>query len=142
MTNISRFDVVDYLDDESKMAAYLSGSIEEGGVPLLLKALGDVARARGMSGIAEAAGLTRPSLYKSLGEGGNPSLKTIFQVIDALGFSLAIEPKAKATAVRSYALGVANHRTAVAEKSAVRRYAAAAKSAGKTSSRTKTAKKK
>ncbi|UHQ20210.1 hypothetical protein LVB87_03340 [Lysobacter sp. KIS68-7] len=46
MPTTSKFDVVDYLDDESKIAAYLSGSIEEGGVPLLLKALGDVARAR------------------------------------------------------------------------------------------------
>src|SRR5688572_32703083 len=94
MTNTtSKFDVAKYLVDDQTIANYLDDCMEEGGTPLFLKAVGEVARARGMSEIAASAGLTRASLYKSLGEAGNPALSTMERVIDSLGFRLSVVPK-------------------------------------------------
>lgn len=89
----SRFDVEDYLVDEELMGYFLTDCLEEGGVPLFLDAIGEVARARGMSDLAASSGLTRTSLYKALNEGGNPTVKTVVQVLDGLGFRVTIVPK-------------------------------------------------
>ena len=62
----TRFDAADYLDTEARQVAYIAAALESG------DALGLVARARGMGGIAKKAGLNRESLYKALGESGNP----------------------------------------------------------------------
>ncbi|WP_434699710.1 addiction module antidote protein [Trueperella pyogenes] len=78
------------------IAAYLNAALEEGDPALLQVALGDVAKARGVTAIAREAGVGRESLYKSLSENGNPSWQTITKVLTALG--LKIEVKAIALA--------------------------------------------
>ena len=94
-TTTEKFDVTEYLVDEETMANYLADCLAEGGITLFLHAMGEVARARGMSVIAADTGLTRASLYKALGEGGNPGLITIAKVLDTLGFTLSVVPKAR-----------------------------------------------
>jgi probable addiction module antidote protein len=86
------FDPARYLDDEEGIAEYLRIICEEGSPAEIASALGDIARARGMSEVAEKAGLSRQALYKALSEDGNPELATIAKVAEALGFRLAIVP--------------------------------------------------
>lgn len=86
----SPFDVAEYLDDEADIAAYLQAVLEENDPVLLRLALGDIAKARGMSEIARQAGVNRQSLYKSLSEDGNPAYDTIQKVIAALGLKLTV----------------------------------------------------
>jgi len=84
----SAWDVSEYLQSEADVAAYLNEVLAEGDLGLLQAALGDVAKARGMSDIAAKAGVGRESLYKSLSENGNPSFSTIRKVTEALGLQL------------------------------------------------------
>jgi probable addiction module antidote protein len=123
-TNTTRFDVARYLVDEDTMAHYLSDCFDEGGDALFLQAVGDVARARGMSGVANDSGLTRASLYKALGEGGNPALDTVARVLDTLGFRFAIQPKqaaAKPARVRKVAKATGPVKKAATKRNASRR---------------------
>lgn len=91
---LTPFDVVDYLDTPDRVAGYLEAVFEDGDPALIAAALGDVARARGMHGMAEASGVSRAGLYKSLSADGNPTLTTMIGVLDALGLRLATVPKA------------------------------------------------
>ncbi|MBC3920381.1 putative addiction module antidote protein [Undibacterium sp. CY18W] len=86
----STWDVTDYLKTEEDQALYLDACIEEadGDVAFIAKALGDIARARGMSQIASDTGLSRESLYKALSVDGNPSFATILKVMKSLGLEL------------------------------------------------------
>jgi probable addiction module antidote protein len=68
--------------------AYLEAALEDGDAAVIAAALGDVARARGMTDVARKAGLGRESLYKALSPGGNPELSTILRVLKALGLRL------------------------------------------------------
>lgn len=86
------FHVEDYLRTDEEIAAYLSAALEENDPSFFNIALGDVARARGMSAVAERAGVGRESLYKSLSKDGNPQFGTIVDVLGALGFKLTIAP--------------------------------------------------
>ncbi|MUV15030.1 addiction module antidote protein [Noviluteimonas gilva] len=86
----SRFDVGRYLAGDEVMANYLTDCFEEGGTALFLKAIGEVARARGMSELANRTGLTRASLYKALAEDGNPAFDTLARVLDTLGFRVCV----------------------------------------------------
>ena len=88
------FDVADYLSTPEDMAAYLAASIEEseGRVEFIARALGDIARAWGMTELARATGLGRESLYKALSENGNPQLGTVLSVVSALGLELTVRP--------------------------------------------------
>ncbi len=70
------------------MVAYLEAAFEEGDVSLIAAALGDIARAKGMTDVAREAGLGRESLYKALSPDGNPELRTIMRVMEALGLRL------------------------------------------------------
>ncbi len=88
------FDVVDHLKTDQDMAEYLSLVIEDGDPALLAAALGDVARARGMTQIADAAGVTREALYKALRPGSQPRFDTIARVCTALGLKLTVQPAA------------------------------------------------
>jgi probable addiction module antidote protein len=90
----SRWDVADYLDTEEDMALYLDACLEEdpGDGSLIRSALGDIARARGMTQLAHDTGLTREGLYKALSTEGNPAFSTIFKVIRALGVKLHATP--------------------------------------------------
>ncbi len=92
-TKTTRFDVAEHLRTPEEMAAYLEASIEEanGDATLIAKALGDIARAKGMSQVAKDAGLSRESLYKALSGDRNPNFDTILKVITALGIKLHAE---------------------------------------------------
>lgn len=86
------WDVALFLNNEADIAAYLNLVMEENDPDQLQEALGDVARARGMAQVAEAAGAGRESLYKSLRQEANPSFKTITKVLRALGLRLQVVP--------------------------------------------------
>lgn len=75
------------------MAAYLEAALDEGDATVVAAALGDIARAKGMTQIARATGLGRESLYKSLSATGNPELATVLRVIAALGLELHAAPR-------------------------------------------------
>jgi len=86
-TITSRYDVAEHLRTPQEMAAYLEASMEEakGDAALIAKALGDIARAKGMSQVARDAGLSRESLYKALSGERSPDFETILKVVGALG---------------------------------------------------------
>jgi probable addiction module antidote protein len=90
------FDMVNYLESEEDIAVYLQLAIEDGDPALIAAALGDIARARGMSQLARDTGLSRESLYKSLSGERAPSSDTLFKVLRALGFKLSVQPIAQA----------------------------------------------
>jgi probable addiction module antidote protein len=92
MVKTTRFDVAEYLDTPERQAEYISAALETGDATFVRDAVGIVARARGMSDIARAAGLNRESLYKALGEKGNPEFGTMLGVLRALGLELAARP--------------------------------------------------
>jgi probable addiction module antidote protein len=89
---LTPFDSTRYLDDESAIAEYLSAFLEAGDDRALLMALGQVARARGMTQVARAAGVSRESLYKALGPDGHPQFDTVMKVARALGVQLRVVP--------------------------------------------------
>jgi len=93
-TITSRYDVAEHLRTTEEMAAYLDACIEEadGDAAFIAKALGDIARARGMSQIARDTGLSRESLYRSLDGEHIPSFDTILKVTKALGIHLHADP--------------------------------------------------
>ncbi len=82
------WDPAKYLKSEADMAAYLKAALEEGDPALVAAALGDIARAKGMTALARDTGLARESLYKALSPTGNPELATILKVVEALGLKL------------------------------------------------------
>jgi len=82
------FDPAAYLDGPDAMLAYLEGAFADGDANEIADALGVVARARGMSQLAEETGLSRQALYKALNSDGNPEFATILKVIRALGYRL------------------------------------------------------
>ncbi|WP_321782713.1 addiction module antidote protein [Paraburkholderia sp. J94] len=90
---IARFDAADYLDSEEAIAAYLNAALEEGDPDLLVAAIADVAKARGIAKVAADAGLGRESLYKTLSPGSKPKLETIFKLMHALGIKLVASPE-------------------------------------------------
>lgn len=88
----NNFDVSKYLDTPEDIRDYLAIALEDGDELALQLALGDIARAKGMSKIAAETGLNRESLYKSLSAKGNPSFATISKVAAALGLKLTFQP--------------------------------------------------
>ncbi len=92
MTTFATFDVADYLDNEETIAEYLNAAAEDADPAVLLAALSDVAKARGMATVAKAAGLGRESLYKALAPGSHPRHETISAVMRALGVRFAVTP--------------------------------------------------
>ena len=89
------FDPAEYLDDDESIAAYLDEAMSTGDPKFIAKSLGVVARARGMTQIAKDTGLSRESLYRALGDDGNPEFATLLSVISALGFRLGVATKPK-----------------------------------------------
>ncbi|MDD3948521.1 MAG: putative addiction module antidote protein [Anaerolineaceae bacterium] len=92
-TKTSKYDVAEHLRTPEEMAAYLEACLEEanGDAAFIAKALGDIARAKGMSQVAREAGLSRESLYKALSGERTPGFDTILKVIGALGLRLHAE---------------------------------------------------
>ena len=86
------FDAANYLNDEEAVAAYLAAVMEEGDPALLAGALGDIARARGMTQLAKDTGLSRESLYRSLSGERAPSSDMLFKVLKAMGLQLSVQP--------------------------------------------------
>lgn len=92
-TKTTRYDVSEHLQTSEEMAAYLEACIEEadGDAAFIAKALGDIARAKGMTQVARDAGLSRESLYKALSGGRSPSFDTILKVMKALDLKIHAE---------------------------------------------------
>jgi probable addiction module antidote protein len=82
------WDAAEHLESEEDMVAYLEAALEEEDATVIAAALGDIARAKGMTEIAREAGLGRESLYKALSPEGNPELATVLKVVRALGLRL------------------------------------------------------
>ena len=87
-TDTYPWDAADYLETEEDMVAYLEAALQEDDHRLIAAALGDIARAKGMTAVASEAGLGRESLYKSLSQNGNPEFATVLKVMRALGLRL------------------------------------------------------
>lgn len=87
-TETRPWDAAEHLETEEDMAAYLEAALEEGDASLVAAALGDIARAKGMTWIARETGLGRESLYKALAPEGNPELATVLKVVRSLGLKL------------------------------------------------------
>jgi len=92
ISDLPDFDSAEYLNSEEDIAAYLTTVIEENDPALLAAALGDIARARGMSQVAKDAGIAREALYKALRPGSEPRFETISRVCAALGVRLVAQP--------------------------------------------------
>ncbi len=92
-TKTRRWDAVDYLKTKRDVAAYLEAVLEEGDPALFAAALGDVARAKGMTRVARETGLGRESLYKALSPDGNPEFATVLKVLRSLGVKLHASAK-------------------------------------------------
>ncbi len=92
-TTTSKYDVAEHLRTPEEMAAYLEACLEDanGDAAFIAKALGDIARAKGMSQVARDAGLSRESLYKALSGERSPDFDTILKVVNALGLKLHAE---------------------------------------------------
>ena len=82
------WDAADHLVSAEDMALYLEAALDEGDASLVAAALGDIARAKGMTEIARSTGLGRESLYKALSPDGNPEFATVMKVVHAVGLSL------------------------------------------------------
>ena len=89
-TTTTIWDPATHLATADDVAAYLEAALQDGDPQLVGAALGDIARAKGMSKVARDAGLGRESLYKSLSSSGNPELATVLKVISALGLELHV----------------------------------------------------
>jgi probable addiction module antidote protein len=88
----SKFDIADYLDSNEMIAEYLNSVLEEGDNSDVVNALGHIAKAIGMTKIAEETGLSRPSLYKALSDGAKPQFSTIMKVLRAVGGQIKVKP--------------------------------------------------
>jgi probable addiction module antidote protein len=94
-TKTAPYDVAEFLETPEEMAAYLEACIQEsdGDAAFIAKALGDIARAKGMTQVARESGLSRESLYKALSGDRSPGFDTILKVISALGLQLSASVK-------------------------------------------------
>jgi probable addiction module antidote protein len=95
-TKTATWDPAEHLETDEDVAAYLEAAFEEGDPALVAAALGDIARAKGMTQLARETGLGRESLYKALSPSGNPEFATIMKVISALGLKLHAAPAGSA----------------------------------------------
>lgn len=87
----TKFDIVNHLENEEAIIAYINAAIDDEDPDFILTALGDIARARGMTQVAADAGLGRESLYKALSPGAKPRFDTVLKVMQALGIRLRAE---------------------------------------------------
>ncbi len=90
ISELSKFDVVDYLKTDKDMAQYLNAILEDGDPALFIAAIGDIARAKGMMDLSKRSGVTREALYRALKMGAQPRFETVAKVINALGMRLAV----------------------------------------------------
>src|SRR5262245_42006647 len=93
----TRWDASEFLDSDEAIAAYLNAAFEDGDPGFIAASIGHVAKAKGMSQIARETGLSRESLYRALGDGGNPELSTMTKVMRALGMRIHVAPAGRPT---------------------------------------------
>jgi probable addiction module antidote protein len=96
----SKFDIADYLDSNEMIAEYLNAVLEDGDDSDIITAIGHIAKAIGMTKIAEETGLSRPSLYKALSDGAKPQFETIMKVLRAVGGQIKINPVKTTTVLK------------------------------------------
>jgi probable addiction module antidote protein len=94
MIKVTKWDSADYLTSPRAIAAYLDAAFTDGDPKVIAKALGNVARAKGIAQIAESAGVTKSGLYKALSEDGDPRLSTLVGALRAMGFELKLKKAA------------------------------------------------
>ncbi|AOI80382.1 addiction module antidote protein [Burkholderia sp. NRF60-BP8] len=92
ISELAEFDGAKYLKDEEAIRHYLAQAFEDGDPRLIQVALGNVAKARGMTALARESGVKREALYRALSEGGNAEFATIMKVVAALGLHLTVAP--------------------------------------------------
>lgn len=92
MKKATKWDASEQLEAEADIAAYPSTALEDGDASLIAAALGDIARAKGMTQLAKGTGITRDGLYKALSPTGNPSFGTAQKILRAFGLQLSITP--------------------------------------------------
>lgn len=90
ISDLSQFDILDYLKTDRDMAEYLTAVLEDGDPALFVAAIGDIAKAKGMTEIAKKSGVTRESLYRALKIEARPRFETVAKVIQALGMKLSV----------------------------------------------------
>jgi probable addiction module antidote protein len=88
----TKFEIADYLDNNAMISEYLNTVLEEGNNDDIVAAIGHIAKAIGMTKIAEETGLSRPSLYKALSDGAKPQFSTIMKVLRAVGGQIKVNP--------------------------------------------------
>jgi probable addiction module antidote protein len=98
MPKLKAFDVADYLDNDEVIAEYLTAALEDDDPDVFLMAVADVAKARGMSHVANETGLGRESLYKAFAPGAKPRYDTVLKVLKAVGIQLQATPAVESTA--------------------------------------------
>ena len=86
------FDSADYLNSAESIAAYLDKYLEDATPEELREAMATVARSHGVSDLARSSGVSRPGIYKALGQDGNPSFETVRALLAAMGLRLTVEP--------------------------------------------------
>ncbi len=86
----TKWDAAEFLTSDEAIAAYLEAAFEDGDPKMIAVALGDIAKAKGMSAVAKEAGVTREALYKSLSDRGDPKLSTLIGVMRALGLRFTV----------------------------------------------------
>jgi len=94
---ITRWNILDYLDNEKAIAAYLQVALEESNPSGFIGAIGDVVRACGINAIAKEMGVSREGLYKSFSGARKPNIETVFNALDKLGLQIIIQPKSNIT---------------------------------------------
>lgn len=90
MNTATNWDASEYLETEEDVAAYLNAALEDGNTSVITAALGDIARAKGMTQLSKETGITRDGLYKALSPTGNPSFDTVQKVVRAFGLKLDV----------------------------------------------------
>ena len=88
----TKFEIADYLDNNAMISEYLNNVLEEGNNDDIVAAIGHIAKAIGMTKIAEETGLSRPSLYKALSDGAKPQFSTIMKVLKAVCGQIKVNP--------------------------------------------------
>ena len=91
MVELTKYDAAEFLDSEEAIQAYLEAALEDDDPKYFLKALNNVARARGMMEVAKQVGMPRESLYRALSDNGNPNYSTFMKILAGLGISLSIK---------------------------------------------------
>lgn len=91
LDKLTKWDIQDHLNTPEEIKGYLDAAFEDGDPKLIVAAIGDVARAKGISQIAEETGLTRAGLYKSLSKKGDPRLSTYISILRSLNLKMTVE---------------------------------------------------